>query len=306
LTLGGTDSGTLASANAGSEGVTTAVTIADGTGLASNYILTQPTLANVTISQAPLSVTANNASKTYDGLAYTGGNGVAYSGFVNSETNSVLGGTPAYGGSSQGAINANSYVITPSGLTSGNYTISYVNGALTVNPASLTVSGLSGTDRVFNGTTVDALNGTAVLNGLIGSETLTLGGTASGTLASANAGSESVTTAVTIADGSGLASNYMLIQPTLAPVHILPLVEPWQSTTLFTQAGSTLPPALPTSQLAQLDSQQAQPLTTYASNYGSSGEITQQWGSGNGPAVTILDGGVRMPNDRDDERKDRQ
>lgn len=91
-----------------------------------------------TINPAALSVAANAASKTYDGLAYNGGNGVVYSGLVNGETNAVLGGALAYGGTSQGAISAGSYLIAPSGLTSGNYTISYVDGALTVNPAPAT------------------------------------------------------------------------------------------------------------------------------------------------------------------------
>ncbi|MEY4592189.1 MAG: hypothetical protein RIR18_1084 [Pseudomonadota bacterium] len=94
----------------------------------------------LTVSAAPLTVTANADSKTYDGLAYTGGNGVGYSGFVNSETASVLGGTLAYGGNSQNATNAGSYTITPSGLTSSNYTISFVDGALTINPAIVTLA----------------------------------------------------------------------------------------------------------------------------------------------------------------------
>ena len=69
--------------------------------------------------------------KTYDGLAYSDGNGVTYSGFVNSETNAVLGGTLAYGGDSQGATNVGTYTLTPSGYTSGNnYTLSYVDGGL--------------------------------------------------------------------------------------------------------------------------------------------------------------------------------
>ncbi len=67
------------------------------------------------ISQAPLSITANDFSRMYNGLAYSGGNGVTYSGFVNSETSAVLGGSLAYGGTSQGAKNAGSYVITPPG-----------------------------------------------------------------------------------------------------------------------------------------------------------------------------------------------
>ena len=96
--------------------------------------------SGLTITPAPLTVTANNASKTYDGAAYSGGNDVAYSGFVNSETFSVLGGTLGYSGSSQGATNAGSYTITPGGLTSNNYTVSFVNGALTIAPRAITVT----------------------------------------------------------------------------------------------------------------------------------------------------------------------
>ncbi len=88
-----------------------------------------------TIAKAPLTVTAAAASKTYDGQAYSGGNGVSYSGWVNNEGTSALGGSVSYGGTSQGAVNAGTYVITPSGLTSTNYDISYANGALTVNAA---------------------------------------------------------------------------------------------------------------------------------------------------------------------------
>ncbi len=80
---------------------------------------------SLTINKAALTVTANNASKIYDGVSYSGGNGVSYSGFVNGETASVLGGTLTYGGTSQGASAAGSYGITASGLTSGNYDITY-------------------------------------------------------------------------------------------------------------------------------------------------------------------------------------
>jgi hypothetical protein len=73
-----------------------------------------------------LTVTANAASKTYDGLAYTGGNGVTYAGFVNSEAESVLAGTPIFGGTAQGAINAGSFNLAVGGLASGNYDIQFV------------------------------------------------------------------------------------------------------------------------------------------------------------------------------------
>ena len=50
-------------------------------------------------------------------------------------TASVLSGTIAYGGSSQGAVNAGTYTIIPSNQTSSNYAINYVDGTLTINPA---------------------------------------------------------------------------------------------------------------------------------------------------------------------------
>ena len=87
----------------------------------------------LTITPAALSVTANNANKIYDSLAYSGGNGVTYSGFVNGETSSVLGGILAYGGNAQGAVNVGGYTITPSGLTSSNYAIAFNDGMLTVS-----------------------------------------------------------------------------------------------------------------------------------------------------------------------------
>ncbi|MBN2654578.1 MAG: filamentous hemagglutinin N-terminal domain-containing protein [Nitrospirae bacterium] len=93
---------------------------------------------SLTVNKAALTITSNNASKTYDGLAYSGGNGVTYSGFVNSETSAVLGGLLSYGGTSQGAVNAGTYAITPGGLTSSNYTLSFVDGVLTISDAAFT------------------------------------------------------------------------------------------------------------------------------------------------------------------------
>jgi len=90
----------------------------------------------------PLTVTANADSKIYDGLAYTGGNGVTYTDFANNEiSNVVLNGILSYSGTSQGAINAGAYVISPIGLYSDQqgYDISLANGALTIaSSATLT------------------------------------------------------------------------------------------------------------------------------------------------------------------------
>lgn len=112
------------------------IVLTDGSngGLASNYVL--PVLnadnAPVTISKVQLSVKANDASKTQDGSAYTGGNGLSFAGFVNGESATVLEGSLAWGGSSQGATSAGTYVISPKGLASGDYTITYVDGQLVI------------------------------------------------------------------------------------------------------------------------------------------------------------------------------
>ena len=92
----------------------------------------------LTIDKAPLTVIANNDHKTYDGQPYHGGNGVTYSGFVNGEDESVLGGTLVYGGSAQGALTPGSYTITVSGLSSNNYVLTFVDGQLTIEPVMAT------------------------------------------------------------------------------------------------------------------------------------------------------------------------
>lgn len=142
---------------------------------ARNYVLTDNvshvgintlTGSNGLITPVALSITANNDSKTYDGTAWSGGNGVTYAGFVVGEDASVLGGALAYGGTSQGAINASAspYSIIPSGLTSTNYTIGYTNGNLIINPAGLTaITGMvvapsgAAISKVYDGNTTATL-----------------------------------------------------------------------------------------------------------------------------------------------------
>jgi trimeric autotransporter adhesin len=141
----------------------------------SNYTIDyQP--GQLTVTPAPLIVTANNAEKVYDGLSYTGGSGVTYSGFVNGETSSVLGGTLGYGGDAQGAVNAGSYAITPNGLVSGNYAISYTPGQLSVTPAPLVVSA-NGTSKVYDGLVYAGGNGISYSGFVNGETSSVLGGT---------------------------------------------------------------------------------------------------------------------------------
>ncbi|WP_421852388.1 GLUG motif-containing protein [Marinomonas sp.] len=95
---------------------------------------------SLTIDKADLTITAKDDSKTYDGVAYSGGNGVSYAGFVTGEDSSAVNLTGlTYQGSSQGAKDAGDYVINASGVTSKNYAITYQAGELKVDQADLTI-----------------------------------------------------------------------------------------------------------------------------------------------------------------------
>lgn len=154
--------------------MTSGVSVNDGNG-GQNYNVSYADNISSTISKAPLSVAANNDTKTYDGLAYTGGNGVRFNGFVNGETSLVLNGALYYAGSSQGAINAGNYPVKPSGLSSGNYDISYTDGILTVNKARLSASIIGVSSKTYNGNPLASLTADNFsLQGFVGSESATV------------------------------------------------------------------------------------------------------------------------------------
>lgn len=132
--------GAFADKNAGSGKTVNISDIALGGTDKGNYILTGTTATtSASITRVALTVTANDDSKTYDGQAYADGNGVGFSGFISGESSDVLGGSVSYAGNSQGAVNKGTYVITPGGLTSSNYNISFVNGQLKINPRPIKV-----------------------------------------------------------------------------------------------------------------------------------------------------------------------
>lgn len=227
LTMENTAMGVLDSADVGTRGVKSAVTLADGTGLASNYVLTQATMPDVTISPAILTVSGlAGTDRTYDGTTIDALTGTAIlSGLVNGETLKVDSASTATGDLS--SPNAGSRAVTTHvSLLDGtgkasNYTLTQATlPNVNISPAILTVSGLSGTDRAYNGSVIDLLQGTGTLTGLVNGESLVLANATTGTLSSANAGTRSITTDLKLTDGTGLASNYTLLQPTLADVTI--------------------------------------------------------------------------------------
>ena len=118
------------------------------------------------INKASLTITADNKTMTYGGTAptytYTG------SGYVNSETASVLGGTASYTvkNSSGTAVTVNSttaagtYTITPSGLSSSNYNITYKTGTLTIDRAKTATA--SAANKTYTGSEQTGVTGSGV------------------------------------------------------------------------------------------------------------------------------------------------
>ncbi|WP_161988346.1 MBG domain-containing protein, partial [Elioraea sp. Yellowstone] len=86
----------------------------------------------LTVTPAPLTVTANDATRP-EGQPNPPFS-ATYAGFVLGEGLGVLGGTLTFATPATPASPPGTYPIAPSGLTSGNYAIIFVNGLLTITP----------------------------------------------------------------------------------------------------------------------------------------------------------------------------
>jgi hypothetical protein len=135
--------GQFATPGAGNNKPVTATVALTGTA-ADNYQLTSTTASTTAnITRAPLTITADSVSKELGAPnpPFT----VSYDGFVNDEGPSVLGGTlvltfqgvapTSYGPSTTPPQGRGNYAITPSGLTSANYLITFEAGVYAINGA---------------------------------------------------------------------------------------------------------------------------------------------------------------------------
>ena len=182
-------------------GGATAVGTYSPSGLYSNqqgYIISYVN-GTLTTGKANAVVTANSdTSKVYTGLAQNV-SGFSATGLVNGETASVLSGVSAPGIS---GTNAGSYTATAGvGNYSGNYNLSFVNGALTIAKANAVVTANSDTSKVYTGLAqnVSGFSATGLVNGETASVLSGVSASGSGT----NAGSYNVV-------ASGTDSNYNL------------------------------------------------------------------------------------------------
>ena len=183
------------------------ITVTQGTLSAANYTFTFVN-GNLTVTRATLTVTANNTNRLYGAAnpAFT----ASYSGFVNGENTSVLSGTPSVTTSATASSNVAgspyAITVTQGTLSAANYTIDFVNGSLSITPATLTVTA-NNTNRVY-GAANPAF--TVAYSGFVnGENTSVLSGapsvTTSATASSNVAGNPY---AITVTQGTLSAANY--------------------------------------------------------------------------------------------------
>ena len=92
------------------------------------------------INKKELIIIADDKAKDYDGLGYSPFT-VSYNGFIDGEDETVLSGTLSFTGTATTAQDAGTgYVVTPGGLSSENYEITYVDGYLDIHRTDQTIT----------------------------------------------------------------------------------------------------------------------------------------------------------------------
>ena len=121
----------------------------------------------LTVTAAPLTITANNQTKVYGAALPT--LTASYSGFVNGDTSASLTTQPTLTTTATASshVAGSPYAITAAGAADTDYTISYVPGTLTVTPAPLTITANNQT-KVY-GAALPTL--TAAYTGLVNGDT---------------------------------------------------------------------------------------------------------------------------------------
>ena len=181
---------------------------ATGTGL-SNYTIAYVN-GTLTVNPATLTITANSTSKTFGTSETFGTDAFTQSGLVTANGDTITSVTETSTGAPATAT-VGSYSIVPSAATGtglANYTIDYVDGTLTVNPATVTLTITADAESKTYGT-LETFSSTAFMeNGLVNGDTITsVTETSAGASVSANVGTYAIVPSAAI--GTGL-SNYTI------------------------------------------------------------------------------------------------
>ncbi|MGH8316619.1 MAG: YDG domain-containing protein [Steroidobacteraceae bacterium] len=226
----------FAGENVGEQTITATFTssayTADAGTLLSNYVLATGASGPGDITPAPLYITGVSAlNKVYDTTTAATLNvgSAGLSGLVSSDVGAVALTTSTSGTFSQAdvgndlAVTANGFSISGSGAA--NYTLQPISGLqANITPAGLTISGVTGNNKVYDGAVGATLNiAGASLNGVLGTDSVTLSTSgASATFASANAGNDIPVTASGFTLSGSKALDYSVSQPAGLTADITP------------------------------------------------------------------------------------
>lgn len=178
---------------------------------------------NFNITPKPLTITGlTGGTKVYDGTTDATVTGTpTLSGAVSGDDVTIAG-TPTYAYESADvspdiAITATGFALD--GAKKNNYSLSQpriLGGAITPKP--LIITGLTGDNKVYDGTTTATATGTPALNGVVTADVsdVSITGTPSYTFASADVGTGIAITTTGFALDGAKKDNYTLSQPTLS------------------------------------------------------------------------------------------
>ncbi|HVT82034.1 MAG TPA: YDG domain-containing protein, partial [Phycisphaerae bacterium] len=196
---------------------------------AANYILTQPSIT-ANIAAKALTVTGiTAANKVYDHLttATLTTTGATLVGVVAGDAaNVTLVKTNASGNFADANV-GNGKTVTLSGLTisgsaAANYTITQPTTTANITPKTLTLTGVTAANKVYNGSAAATLTiGTLGLTGVITADLANVSavnGGAAGAFSSANVGNGKTVTITGVTLGGDAASNYTLAATTTANI----------------------------------------------------------------------------------------
>jgi filamentous hemagglutinin family protein len=224
-----TSSGTSATAGvAGSPYPIIPVNAAGGTFTASNYAITYVN-GKMTVTPIPLIVTASDVSKPYGQTLVP--TAFTTAGLVNGDTVASVTETSS-GTSATAGVAGSPYPIIPTSaaggtFTASNYTITYVNGKMTVTPRALTVTASDATKPYGQTLVPTAFTTTGLVNG---DSVTSVTETSPGTAAGAAPGPYAITPS-SATGGTFTPSNYAIVYANGgltvdAPVVVPPVVVP--------------------------------------------------------------------------------
>ena len=218
---------------------------------ASNYSFSY-TSGVITISQGDQTnaLTINSTSVTYGSiltLTTLGGSGSGANSFI------VNSGPCSVSGDQLSTSAAGTCMVTATKAANGNYlAASSISTAITVSPKGLTISGLTGVNKEFEGGLSASATGTPTLVGVVGSDDVLLGGTPVFTFASSNVASGITISAAGYTLTGTTAGNYTLTQPTIT-ANITPKAARVIATNTTVAYGATVTSGFTTSGLISPD-----------------------------------------------------